>query len=382
MPNISEYTERDLMRLARRHHNTKRTYLLVDPLQGKHVPVSPTRALTMMRALGRRMDAALPGIDLVIGFAETATAVAAAAAEGLGRPVRYLHTTREDFPAGPDLGFREEHSHAVDHRLCLNRLLPWLEQARAVALVDDELSTGRTLQGAVAALRLHCPALRGKPLLAGSILSRLSDERLSELAAEGIRAAALLRLPLTDYTQAVQRFAIRGATPPEAAPMPWETLSLPAPGGDLREGVELTGWLRALREGYAPLLDRLAPRLQGRRVELLGTEEYMLPGLIFGEMLEARGVSARFHATTRSPIGLCADEGYPIRNGWQLHSFYAPDRTTYIYNLAPCDAALVLTDTPDSASAEAAMADLSAALGQAGCREILLLREEKHVQHI
>ena len=384
MQNTADYTAADLLRLARRHHNTKRTYLLVDPLQGKHMPVSPARALAMMRALGARLGAASPDIDLVIGFAETATAVAAAAAEGLSRPVRYIHTTREAFPAGPDLEFREEHSHAVEQRLCLNKLGDWAGEARAAALVDDELSTGRTLAGAVEALLRACPGLRGKDLVAGSVISRLSDERLSELAARGIRAASLLRLPQEDYTAAVRRYDIRGAEPPSGEPREWEELPLPPSGGDPREGVELLPWLEGLRAGFSPALRRLAPRLAGKRVELLGTEECMPQGLVFGEMLEREGIAARvrFHATTRSPIGICEDEGYPVRNGWRLHSFYSPERATYIYNLQPCDAALVLTDAPDADTAAAAMRDLAAALGEAGCGEILLLREDRHVQHI
>ena len=49
-----DYREQDVLRLAKRHHNTKRTYLLVNPLQAKHIPVSPGASLAMMRTLGDR----------------------------------------------------------------------------------------------------------------------------------------------------------------------------------------------------------------------------------------------------------------------------------------------------------------------------------------
>ena len=49
---MNSYTKNDLLKLAKRHHNTKRTYLLVDPLQGKHIPVSPTESLKMLGTLG------------------------------------------------------------------------------------------------------------------------------------------------------------------------------------------------------------------------------------------------------------------------------------------------------------------------------------------
>ena len=35
------YTECELVRIAKRENNRKRNYLVVNPLQGKHIPVSP-----------------------------------------------------------------------------------------------------------------------------------------------------------------------------------------------------------------------------------------------------------------------------------------------------------------------------------------------------
>ena len=76
---MPSYSSQDLLRIAKRFNNPKRTYLLVDPLQAKHIPVSPGRALEMMESLGDLLKK-YPGPRLVIGFAETATAIGAAAA--------------------------------------------------------------------------------------------------------------------------------------------------------------------------------------------------------------------------------------------------------------------------------------------------------------
>ena len=46
-----EYTEKDLVKIAKRENNTKRNYLVVDPLQGKHIPVVPSKALDLFAAL-------------------------------------------------------------------------------------------------------------------------------------------------------------------------------------------------------------------------------------------------------------------------------------------------------------------------------------------
>ena len=74
------YTQENTLRLARRYRNAKRAYLLVNPLQAKHLPVSPAAALDMMEALGHQLAKRYPGASLVVGFAETATAIGAAAA--------------------------------------------------------------------------------------------------------------------------------------------------------------------------------------------------------------------------------------------------------------------------------------------------------------
>ena len=73
------YTAADTLRIAKRYNNPKRSYLLVNPLQAKHIPVSPAAALEMMGALGDQVAAKYPEARLVIGFAETATAIGAAA---------------------------------------------------------------------------------------------------------------------------------------------------------------------------------------------------------------------------------------------------------------------------------------------------------------
>ena len=52
------YTETDLVRIAKRENNKKRNYLVVNPLQGKHIPVSPRKALEVFSKL-----AELLGID-------------------------------------------------------------------------------------------------------------------------------------------------------------------------------------------------------------------------------------------------------------------------------------------------------------------------------
>lgn len=371
------YRNNDLIRLARRVHNTRRTYLLVNPIQGKHIPVSPGAALAMMGTLGEKLAFERPEIDLVIGFAETATAVSAVAAANMGHSCHYIHTTREPDGSGEIIEFCEEHSHAVEQRLRLSRLGQWIDQARAIALVDDELSTGRTMVNAMRTLVEACPSIRQKPLTVASLISRLGPNPMPALADWDLRFVSLVHCPMEDYTAVVNRYEIEEARVPEGESLDYTESVLPVSGMDAREGVELPEWIDALTAASDSLLDGMSDRLRGKRVTILGTEECMLPGLVFGQRLEARSCAdrVRFHATTRSPIGICRDEGYPIRAGWRLRSFYNASRVTYIYNLEACDLAIVITDSHNDAAIEAAMDDLTAALREAKCGAVLLIRE-------
>lgn len=69
----------------------------------------------MMEALGDLLARKYPQTKLVIGFAETATAIGAVVAERIAPDCVYVHTTREQFPAANQwIEFLEEHSHAVE----------------------------------------------------------------------------------------------------------------------------------------------------------------------------------------------------------------------------------------------------------------------------
>ena len=79
---------------------------------------------------------------IVIGFAETATALGHAVFDCFAKGY-YIHTTRENVSGlDPEFNFKEEHSHAVDQRCFANQSI--LEKTNPVLLVDDEITTGKT----------------------------------------------------------------------------------------------------------------------------------------------------------------------------------------------------------------------------------------------
>ncbi|MBC6461274.1 phosphoribosyltransferase domain-containing protein, partial [Actinomadura sp. HBU206391] len=190
----------DLLGLAVRR-NPRRAHLLVSAVLGKHVPTDPRLvrgaglllgelvrsalsrtsaepangspghvglfAEPLIEALKGRPDAAAGLRDrlettgpalaaVVVGYAETATALGHCVADALGGAY-YVHSTRRAVPGVPAYGgFEEEHSHATSH-LLLPADLDRMDAALPVVLVDDEVSTGTTALNTIRALHAVRP---------------------------------------------------------------------------------------------------------------------------------------------------------------------------------------------------------------------------------
>lgn len=348
MPSYTtSYTKETTLRVAKRYRNAKRAYLLVNPLQAKHMPVSPTEALTMMRTLGEGLRQEFPGARLVLGFAETATALGAAVASRLGPDCAFLTTTREAGEGPGWVRFLEEHSHAAEQKLWGGDLDALLQKTDTVLFVDDEISTGKTLRNMVAQLTRRWPALGEKTLVAASLLNRVTPEQEEALADEGITCRCLVRLPQEDHTAQVADWTVTEA--PSAVPqnLSFRQETLPGEGLlDPRKTLRIGVYDSSCQAVAEVMLSRaLGPVETLGKTLVLGTEECMYPALRLGERLERLGAEVCCHATTRSPIGLCDAPGYPIRSGWKLPSFYEEERTTYVYNLKEYDTVIVLSDT-------------------------------------
>ena len=52
---VSMYKEKQLVGIAKRENNTKRKYLVVNRLQGKHIPVRPKEAFQMFSELAAQV---------------------------------------------------------------------------------------------------------------------------------------------------------------------------------------------------------------------------------------------------------------------------------------------------------------------------------------
>ena len=339
------FTVDDVLTVAKRLNNAKRSYLLVNPLQGKHLPTKPSAALEMMHALGKKVAEKFFSARLVIGFAETATAIGAVVAKNLSDDCFYLQTTRENFN-GAFIEFLEEHSHAPEQKIYAKNLAELINQTDSVIFVDDELSTGKTLLNIVRQLKNKVPALKSKKICAASIINRLSAENLANLAAENISCISLVKL---DKNFDADKFFVTSAQ--EISPISKNfSISDVNFTVDARRGVKIGDYFAQCNAAGNFIVNLLKRENISGKILILGTEEFMLPAIIAGFKLEQANFSVFTHSTTRSPIGISLEENYPIREGFKLKSFYDSARTTFIYNLEACDAAIIMTDAKNFAA--------------------------------
>ena len=355
---MREYSADDVLTLAKRYNNTKRLDLLVDPLQGKHLPVEPESALEMFHTLGRGLAEKYPDTRLIIGFAETATAVGAGVSACFENCI-YIHTTREEIPEVESWAeFLEEHSHAAEQKLCAEHLGEWIDHTGTVILVDDEISTGKTLINIVSQMKAMFPALSGKRIVAASIINRISEENTAWLLENGILSECLVKIPNTDFSEAVSGIEVTAAVRHDAVcrtekgPL-YDEISPEILLPDPRRGMSFRFYERRM----SLLANEVVSLLENENKVfgdclVLGTEECMYPALAIGDRMKKQGLaeSVQMHATTRSPIGISDREGYPIRSGYSLDSFYEAGRQTFIYNLRKRDLVLIVTDAKGTGS--------------------------------
>jgi len=337
----------------------------------------------MMTCLGNQIAQKYPSAKLVIGFAETATAIAATVAGSFDNGCKYIHTTREAYNGLTNwVYFLEEHSHATEQKLYTKDLAEWISETPQIIFVDDEITTGKTLLNIIAQLQEAFPEAKTKQIIAASIINRLSPENEARFCNAGIESEFMVKVSNTDLTSAVVQYDILPAESIDAIDDAYEdsTIHTQEPLMNPRLGVDISKYIdncRAVAESALNTISGLI--VPASRILVLGTEECMYPALILGRELERQysTISVNCHATTRSPIGICSDPSYPIHLGYKIHSFYDDVREAFIYNLDCYDIAIVITDT--CRNDLQARADISKALRTNGCHKILFVEGGCHV---
>lgn len=337
-----KYTEQELAAVAKRENNKKRSYLVVNRLQGKHVPVSPGKALRMFGSLAELILEEYRGERLLlIGFAETATAIGAAVAEKLG--ALYIQTTREQIQDVEYFYFSEQHSHATEQKLVKDDLDRVMERVDRIIFIEDEITTGNTIRNIIELLKKAYPGCAG--FSAASLLNGMAKTYQEEYAKSGIRLHWLLRTCHDSYEERAADCRGDGichgcdSSLPAVVPEEYRISGC----RDARRLTDGTLYKTACRQMGREAVERLQP-VRGERILVIGTEEFMYPALVLASMLEEKTGWVRCHSTTRSPILVSSEAWYPLHERYELRSLYDRQRTTFLYDLSAYDRVCMVTD--------------------------------------
>jgi hypothetical protein len=331
-----EQALRGLVGLALRR-NPRRAHLLVSTVLGKHVPVTPGAMRAAGRQLGARVDSVLGGPAVVVGMAETATALGHLVADELESP--YLHTTRRAVVVRDELGtFEEEHSHATTHRL-LPEKVSILDPDRTLVLVDDEISTGLTSLNFMAQAQRAVPRRR-------FVLAALVDVRTAGDRARFDGVASNLGLDV-DVVSVVSGEVVVGPDVLRSAAElvgkeegVQDEVRRSRPGTMVRHRARWpAGIPEGGRHGFLPehrgpfelavagLARDLALSPEAQRIHVLGHEELMYLPMRLAEAIEElrTGLHVTVSSTSRSPVHAVDHPSYPIRDAMSFPAHDAPD---------------------------------------------------------
>lgn len=366
--NSSLFSPEGIVHICKRMNNSKRDFLFVNPLQGKHLHVAPSKTFTLFDELVNQVKRVLSDEKvIVIGFAETATAIGHYLATSLlPNCIYYMQTTREFIPKGESLlDFKEEHSHAMEQFLYGS--VDVLRNCDRIIFVDDEISTGKTILNFIH--ELESVGIHSRYSVA-TLLNWQNDEWTKKFADLDIYTFFIIRGKLKDLNAKVPVTAVNGFAETYSLGSIPPVLSTKSDYSDFyKERIggrpyNLKDFSENIYAQIAGILDQSLPNSK-EDVLILGTEEFMFTPMVFGKMLgEKLNVNVQFHATTRSPIEASCLEDYAIRFRYPITSCYNENRQTYIYNLKKYDKVYIITDVDPT---YAFLRDIYSALVSAGC---------------
>ncbi|HEY9061690.1 MAG TPA: phosphoribosyltransferase family protein [Pseudobacteroides sp.] len=393
--------------------NKKRRFLFVSKVLGKHIPVTNVNSLLIGALLAytfldeyyydssyyfsgnfsykpqvekivdsilnckngkviwkELMESPIPlsGDILFLAFAETATALGHSIFSCFDN-ADFIHTTREDMKNFSNkVVFEEEHSHATSHRVYpVNPEM--LKSDSPIVLVDDEISTGKTVLNIIRELdKIH----KRKEYIVLSILDFRSDadiEYLKEFEREYSLNVQFISLvsgqfkatPTSEmgdwncvdhYLERNLEIVTKGLLCDNKGVQPevrflsiakyfkefvdlhsindtGEVNSIPYLKHTGRFGINSRDQ-KNLVNGINELSKHIKTSIMGDKILFLGTEEFMFIPLLISSCIDKE---IYYHSTTRSPIFPSQAEGYPISNRFMFDCPPNPSVTNFVYNI-------------------------------------------------
>ena len=356
--------------------NKKRSFLFVSKVLGKHLPINPQKGMLTAALLAARYTESIKGSNcqftnefiqsfsqkkpqfkstafipksinpVVIGFAETATALGHAFFDCFAGG-EYFHTTREEISSlTPSITFEEEHSHATSHRCYIP--LNMIDNEREIILVDDEITTGKTAINIIQSIQAQFPR---KEYTVVSILdwrSEVNKQQFAEL--EKTLGITINNVSLMSGSVQVNE---SGKLQEQNQQNTYQ---------EIESSIEIIS-LSDFFEGECPSINNKALLIKetgrfgtdsiknnelhtkiseaakmirqyrtGAKTLCLGTGEFMyIPMKLAMEM----GESVFYQSTTRSPIYIQDIYGYGARHGLSFPNPEDPNVAHFVYNIPP-----------------------------------------------
>lgn len=371
--------------------NIKRGFLFVSKALGKHIPVHPLIPLIGGGTLAARYasmvydeqswekncdfsQALLDSVameqtweymqqnplpleqkTLFIGFAETATALGHSVFASFAGNAQYIHTTRENIEGISNvLHFAEEHSHATEHH-CYALDTALFENEDMIALVDDEITTGKSALNFIRAIQQKYPRKKYAVLSLLDWRSEVEKQRFAEVEAELGICIHMVSLVSGSITVQGQPVIDDSANQPSHMTSTVQTvvenIVLEEELGSLvklsslntkevpnkvpylyttgRFGINSQEQLE-LESSFEKVGLSLQQKRQGKKTLCLGTGEFMyIPFRIAAYM----GDGVNVQSTTRSPVHPAKHAGYAVQHA--IH-FPCPEDNSimnYVYNI-------------------------------------------------
>lgn len=305
----------DLIGFAERE-NKKRAFLFVSKVLGKHYPCTPHTMDKIFKQLSRLVVKSdffsTKDYHLVIGMGETATGLGWGFFENLNANNKlFIHTTRIKMNKKVFIRFKESHSHDTEHFIYYpikSEFLEFIKLTKVVYIVDDEITTGNTINNLSKAILKKLPNCKIVPVTIlqwNSKLCKIKSHSIlnaqfhikTKIGASLIRSSYIANKNAQSVSKNlfVNSYGRYGAN---QFNLPYETL----PNG-------FEKW-------------------ECKKILILGSGEFNFIAYKFAKLL-LRFNEVYVQSTTRSPIKI----GGIIRSKVKFKDNYEPVKSAYLYNV-------------------------------------------------
>lgn len=343
--NITPFDIDEIIGIAKRDKNTKRSFLLVNKLQSKHYPSDPNKTDMLFSLLAKTVQNKFSDKNnvLVVGFAETAVTIGAYIAAAFENSY-YIQTTRETIKNKDFLTFSEVHSHAVTHRLYTDNLQEIIENCDLIIIADDEFTTGNTALNLIKTLKSNFNIQHSCKICMASIFNCVKDEHLLRIKENNIEIISLVTAQLNSEKL---KFPYEFSKDDDIIYRSKKEIDFDEIGGKAVPYMVINTkqYIQSCENFISEILRKLQPINPSENILVVGTEEFSLCALKLGKILKQTVNNVNVQCTTQSPILPSSDKNYIINNRISFESLYNPERTTYLYQLKHYGTIIILTDS-------------------------------------